>query len=75
MIRDGLLDNLKELDTGDLRSLFDTIVSGGGPLYLSGMSSKGRGVTDEDLQDKPAEFAKSTVLAQLALDHDRKFTY
>jgi len=39
------------------------------------MSSKGRGVTDEDLQDKPAEFAKTNVLVQLALDHDRMFTY
>ena len=75
MIRDGLLDNLTGFCTGELRSHFDTIVAGGGRLYLSGMSSKGRGVTDEDLQDKPAEFAKSTVLAQLALDHDRKFTY
>jgi hypothetical protein len=34
---------------GELRSHFDKIVSGGARLYLSGMSSKGRGVTDEDL--------------------------
>jgi len=57
------------------RSHFDTIVSGGGRFYLSGMSSKGRGVTDKDLQDKPAEFAKPNVLVQLSLEHDRMFTY
>ena len=69
------MDNLTGLDTGELRYHFDTIISGGGRLYRSGMSSKGRGVTDEDLQDKPAEFAKPTVLVQLALEHDRKLTY
>ena len=39
------------------------------------MSSKGRGVTDEDLRDKPAEFALPNVLVRLSLDHDRMFTY
>ena len=74
-IRDGVLDNLTRLGTGELRAHFDAIITGGGRLYLSGMSSKGRGVTDEDLQDKPVEFTKPNVLVQLALDHDRMFTY
>jgi hypothetical protein len=74
-IRDGVLDDLTGLGTGELRAHFDEIITGGGRLYLSGMSSKGRGVTDEDLQVKPAEFAKPNVLVQLALDHDRMFTY
>ena len=67
--------DLTGLGTGELRAHFDEIITGGGRLYLSGMSSKGRGVTDEDLQDKPAEFAKPNVLVPLALDHDRMFTY
>jgi len=75
LIRNCVLDNLTGLGTGELRAHFDAIVSGGGRFYLSGMSSKGRGVTDKDLQDKPAEFAKPNVLVQLALDHDRMFTY
>ena len=75
LIRNCVLDNLTGLGTGELRAHFDAIVSGGGRFYLSGMSSKGRGVTDKDLQDKPAEFAKPNVLVQLSLDHDRMFTY
>jgi hypothetical protein len=74
-IRDCVLDNLTGLGTGELRAHFVEIITDGGRLYLSGMSSKGRGVTDEDLQDKPTEFAKPNVLVQLALDHDRMFTY
>ena len=65
LIRNCVLDNLTGLGTGELRAHFDAIVSGGGRFYLSGMSSKGRGVTDKDLQDKPAEFAKPNVLVQL----------
>lgn len=75
LLRDAVLDNLAGLGTGELRSHFDAIVSGGGRFYLSGMSSKGRGVTDEDLRDKPAEFAMPNVLVRLSLDHDRMFTY
>ena len=74
-IRDGVLDNLTGLGRGDLRAHFETIITSGGRLYFSGMSSKGRGVTDEGLQEKPTEFAKPNVLVQLALDHDRMFTY
>ena len=75
LMRDAVLDNLTGLGTGELRTHFDAIVSGGGRIYLSGMSSKGRGVTDEDLRDKPAEFAMPNVLVQLSLEHDRMFTY
>ena len=74
-IRDGVLDNLTGLGRGELRDHFDAIITSGGWLYLSGMSSKGRGLTDEDLKDRPTEFAKPNVLVQLALDKDRMFTY
>lgn len=75
LLRDAVLDNLVGLGTGKLRELYDAIVAGGGRFYLSGMSSKGRGVTDADLQGKPAEFAMPAVLIKLSLDHDRMFTY
>ena len=45
LIRDAVLDSLVGLGTGKLRELYDAIVAGGGRFYLSGMSSKGRGVT------------------------------
>ena len=75
LLRDAVLDNLVGLGTGKLRELYDAIVAGGGKFYLSGMSSKGRGVTDADLNGKPAEFAMPTVLIKLSLEHDRMFTY
>ena len=42
---------------------------------MSGMSSKARGLTDADIQGKPAEFAMPTVLVRLATESDRMFTY
>jgi predicted peroxiredoxin len=75
LIRDNVLDNLVGLGTGKLREHFDSIVSGGGRIYLSGMSSKARGITDADLQNKPAEFALPNVLVRLSLESDRMFTY
>ena len=75
LIRDAVLDNLVGLGTGKLREHYDAIAAGGGRFYLSGMSSKARGVNDADLANKPAEFAMPNILVQLALDHDRMFTY
>ncbi len=75
LIRDAVLENLAGLGTGKLRESYDAIVAGGGRFYLSGMSGKARGVTDADLNGKPAEFAMPNVLVKLALEHDRMFTY
>jgi predicted peroxiredoxin len=75
LMRDGVLDHLSGLGTGKLRDLFDAIVKGGGRFYLSGMSSNARGITENDLKGKPAEFATPNVLLRLAKEHDRMFIY
>lgn len=75
LIRNDVLDNLVGLGTGKLREHYDTIVSGGGKFYLSGMSSKARGVTEGDLKDKPVTMAMPKVLLQLSLESDRMFVY
>ena len=75
LVRDSVLDNLVGLGTGKLRELYDALVAGGVRIYLSGMSSKVRGVTDGDLSGKPVEFAMPNVLVRLSLEHDRMFTY
>ena len=75
LLRDAVLDNLVGLGTGKLRELYDALVTGNARFYLSGMSSKARGVADADLSGKPAEMAMPTVLVRLALEHDRMFTY
>ena len=75
LIRDAVLDSLSGLGTGSLRESFDAIAGGGGRFYISGMSSKARGVTEDDLAGKPAELAMPRRLVQLAFDADRTFTY
>jgi predicted peroxiredoxin len=75
LMRDGVLDNLSGLGTGKLRDSFDAIVKGGGRFYLSGGSSNARGISENDLKGKPAEFATPSVLLRLAKEHDRMFTY
>jgi predicted peroxiredoxin len=75
LLRDPVLDGLTGLGTGRLREHYDAIVKGGGRFYLSGQSSGARGLSAADLEDKPAELAAPKVLLQLALEHDRMFTY
>lgn len=75
LIREAVLDSLTGLGTGSLRESFDAIAGGGGRFYVSGMSSKARGVTDGDLEGKPAEFAMPKQLVQLAFAAERPFTY
>ena len=75
LIRDAVLDSLSGLGTGSLRESFDAIAGGGGRFYVSGMSSKARGVTEDELIGKPAEFAMPNRLVQLAFEADRNFTY
>jgi predicted peroxiredoxin len=75
LIRDNVLDNLTGLGTGKLREHFDALVKGGAKFYLSGNSSKARGVTDADIKGKPAEFALPNVLVKLLVESDRSLTY
>lgn len=75
LIRDAVLDGLSGLGTGDLRQLYDGIVAGGGRFYLSGGSSTARGIAEQELAGKPAQFAGPPQLVRLSLDHDRMFTY
>lgn len=75
LFRNDVLDTLIGLGTGKLRDHFDAIVKGGGKFYLSGMSSKARGLTEEILKGRPAEFAMPNVLIQLSLECDRVLVY
>ncbi len=75
LVREQVLDALTGLGTGSLRESFDAVASRGGRFYVSGMSSKARGVTEDDLAGKPAELAMPKRLVQLAFEADRTFTY
>ena len=75
LIRNSVLDNLSGLGTGKLREHFDAIVKGGGKFYLSGNSSKARGIIEDDLSGKQASFALPEILVSLIVDNDRVITY
>lgn len=75
LLQDSVLNNLTGMGTGKLRDHYDAIVKGKGKFYLSGNSSKARGVTEADITGKPAEFALPNVLVRLSVESDRMFTY
>ena len=75
LMRRGVLDNLAGLGTGNLRELHDAIVARGGTFYLSGGSSRARGLTEDQVAGRVAEMAGPARLVELSLAHDRMFTY
>ena len=75
LVREAVLDALSGLGTGSLRDSFDAVVAGGGRFYVSTMSSRARGVTEADLEGKPAELALPSTLVQRTFAADRVLTY
>ena len=75
LIREEVLDNLTGLGTGKIREHYEIIIKNGGRFYLSGMSSKSRGIAASDIKDKPAELALPDVLLRLSIESDRMFVY
>jgi uncharacterized protein len=75
LLRDGVIDSLVGLGTGNLRESYDAVVAAGTRIYASGMSSKARGVGEPDIESKPVELAMPTQLVELVLECDRVLTY
>lgn len=75
LMRDGAIDHVNGLGTGNLREMYDAVVAAGTTIYLSRMSSKARGLTEDELEGKPYKFGFPSDLVRLAVEHDRLFTY
>jgi predicted peroxiredoxin len=75
LMREGVLDHLTGLGTGNLRQLYDALAGAGVTVYLSGMSSKSRGLSETELEGKNYNFGGPPDLVRLALEHDQMFTY
>ncbi len=75
LIQEPILNSVTGLGTGKLREHYDAIVKGNGRFYLSGNSSKARGVGEADLKGKPAEFALPKVLVALVAESDKVLVY
>ena len=75
LLSDATLSSLEGKGTGNLGAHYKVLSDGGARFYVSGMSAKARGVTDADLEGKPAEFAMPDVLVRLAAAADVVLTY
>jgi predicted peroxiredoxin len=75
LLRDAVLNNVTGVGTGVLSDHYKVLAEKGVKFYLSGNSSKARGLTIEELQGKPASFALPTILVKLAAEADKVFTY
>lgn len=56
LMREGAIDSLIGLGTGNLRELYDAVVASGTTIYLSGMSSKARGLSESEWHNRPRYF-------------------
>ena len=75
LLQDSVLNTLTGTGTGKLRDHYEAIIKSGSKFYLSGNSSKVRGITEADIKGKPAEFAMPNVLVRLSVESDKMFTY
>lgn len=75
LIKDSVINTLTGIGTGKLKEHFAVILASDTRIYLSGNSSKARGVTDKDIVGKHTEFALPKALVHLAVESDKMFTY
>ena len=75
LLAEPALSGLEGKGIGRLAAHFEAIVAAGGRFLLSGMSSKARGLGEETLAGKPAEFATPDILVRLAAEADVVLTY
>jgi predicted peroxiredoxin len=75
LIKDSVIESVTGVGTGSLKEHFAFMLQNQVPIYLSGLSSKARGITEADLQGRNAKFADPKTLVRLNLENDRMFTY
>lgn len=75
LLKDEVIEHTKGIGTGALSDSFPALVNLGVPIYVSGGSSKTRGVTDTDLEGKGATFATPAQLVELTFSADRVLCY
>ena len=75
LVKDEVIASLNGIGTGSLAETFPAVVEAGVSIYVSGMSAKGRGVTEADLEGKGATFAMPSKLVELTFDADRVLVY
>ena len=75
LVKDEVIENLHGIGTGSLRDTLPALTEAGVPMFVSGMSSKSRGVTEADLEGKGIEFSGPPKLVELTFAADRVLCY
>lgn len=75
LANDALIENLKGIGTGAISDTLPALVEAGVPIFISGASSKARGVNEGDLVGKGAAFATPAKLVELTFAADRVLCY
>jgi predicted peroxiredoxin len=75
LMKDEVVASLKGIGTGNLEEVLPALVADGVQIYVSGMSSKARGVTEDDLANKGATFAMPSQLVELTFEAERVLVY
>ncbi len=75
IMKDAVIENMRGLGTGSLGEAVSALVDAGVPIYVSGMSSAARGVTQEDIDSKNATFAAPAELVEHTFAADRVLVY
>ncbi len=75
LMKDAVVEHTKGIGTGALSDTLPAVVAAGIPIYVSGGSSKTRGVVDSDLANKGATFATPNQLVELTFAADRVLCY
>lgn len=75
LMKDAVVEHTKGIGTGALSDTLPAVVDHGVSIYVSGGSSKTRGVTEDDLANKGASFATPAQLVELTFAADRVLCY
>lgn len=75
LLRPATLEAAHGIGTGSLREHVDALAAGGARFYVSGLSSKARGLTAEDLGGLEITMAPPSRLVELVFEADRVLTY
>jgi predicted peroxiredoxin len=75
VMRPATLDAAQGIGTGSLREHADALVAAGARIHLSGLSSRARGLTADDVGPRPFAFATPDDLVRLTFEADRVLCY
>lgn len=75
LMKDPVVEHTKGIGTGALSDTLPAVVDAGVAIFVSGGSSKTRGVAEEDLKNKCATFATPAKLVELTFAADRVLCY